>query len=144
MPLSISFPFSPPMAVFPNPVYSWTESITLLSAFQSIHPLLFSLDDALIRCHGNGRLDPDAHPAKTSSRRRREPQTSCPSVCYGPIVPTQSRRLTQSVLRRCDGCRRVKEKCEGGVPCRRCLRYRRQCNFTHIDPNEKTRSTSIS
>lgn len=45
---------------------------------------------------------------------------------------------------RCDGCRRVKEKCEGGVPCRRCLRYRRQCNFTHIDHNEKGRSSSVS
>ncbi|KAJ5634373.1 hypothetical protein N7528_002215 [Penicillium herquei] len=47
-------------------------------------------------------------------------------------------------VRACDGCRRVKEKCEGGVPCRRCLRYRRQCNFTHIDPNEKNRSSSVS
>ncbi|KAJ5525428.1 hypothetical protein N7494_012078 [Penicillium frequentans] len=47
-------------------------------------------------------------------------------------------------VRACDGCRRVKEKCEGGVPCRRCLRYRRQCNFTHIDPVEKSRSTSVS
>lgn len=35
---------------------------------------------------------------------------------------------------RCDGCRRVKEKCEGGVPCRRCVRYRRQCIFTHPEP----------
>ncbi|KAJ6160676.1 hypothetical protein N7470_004072 [Penicillium chermesinum] len=40
--------------------------------------------------------------------------------------------------------RAVKEKCEGGVPCRRCLRYRRQCNFTHIEPGEKRRSTSVS
>ncbi|KAJ5287355.1 hypothetical protein N7478_003041 [Penicillium angulare] len=47
-------------------------------------------------------------------------------------------------VRACDGCRRVKEKCEGGVPCRRCLRYRRQCNFTHIDPNDKTRASPVS
>ncbi|KAJ5596328.1 hypothetical protein N7450_002786 [Penicillium hetheringtonii] len=58
-----------------------------------------------------------------------------------PRVAEENRKRA---VRACDGCRRVKEKCEGGVPCRRCLRYRRQCNFTHIDPTEKTRSTSVS
>ncbi|KAJ5669741.1 hypothetical protein N7462_010811 [Penicillium macrosclerotiorum] len=58
-----------------------------------------------------------------------------------PRVAEENRKRA---VRACDGCRRVKEKCEGGVPCRRCLRYRRQCNFTHIDPSEKTRSTSLS
>ncbi|OHF02368.1 fungal specific transcription factor domain-containing protein [Colletotrichum orchidophilum] len=32
-------------------------------------------------------------------------------------------------VRACDGCRRLKEKCDGGVPCRRCTRLRRQCEF---------------
>ncbi|KAJ5173271.1 hypothetical protein N7492_005864 [Penicillium capsulatum] len=58
-----------------------------------------------------------------------------------PRVAEENRKRA---VRACDGCRRVKEKCEGGVPCRRCLRYRRQCNFTHIDATEKTRSTSVS
>ncbi|KAI2794560.1 hypothetical protein POX_a01159 [Penicillium oxalicum] len=58
-----------------------------------------------------------------------------------PRVAEENRKRA---VRACDGCRRVKEKCEGGVPCRRCLRYRRQCIFTHIDPTEKNRSASVS
>ncbi|OQD61841.1 hypothetical protein PENPOL_c015G08210 [Penicillium polonicum] len=67
--------------------------------------------------------------------------TPTPAQQKRPRVAEENRKRA---VRACDGCRRVKEKCEGGVPCRRCLRYRRQCNFTHIDPNEKTRSTSVS
>ncbi|CAI7621703.1 unnamed protein product [Penicillium pancosmium] len=67
--------------------------------------------------------------------------TSTPAQQKRPRVAEENRKRA---VRACDGCRRVKEKCEGGVPCRRCLRYRRQCNFTHIDPTEKTRSTSVS
>lgn len=141
LPLSISLPFFSSHGSF-STFHSDISFFNLQSHYRvSISP---SLDNALIRCHGNGRLDPDARPAKTSSRGRRKPQASCSSVCHRPSVLIKSDPLTQSVLRRCDGCRRVKEKCEGGVPCRRCLRYRRQCNFTHIDPNEKTRSTSVS
>ncbi|ODM17390.1 hypothetical protein SI65_07065 [Aspergillus cristatus] len=44
-----------------------------------------------------------------------------------PRVSDENRKRA---VRACDGCRRVKEKCEGGVPCRRCTRYRRQCLFT--------------
>ncbi|KAK1149188.1 hypothetical protein N8T08_006408 [Aspergillus melleus] len=59
-----------------------------------------------------------------------------------PRVAEENRKRA---VRACDGCRRVKEKCEGGVPCRRCLRYRRQCVFTHPDHAEKiARSSSIS
>ncbi|RAK99576.1 Zn(II)2Cys6 transcription factor [Aspergillus ibericus CBS 121593] len=29
--------------------------------------------------------------------------------------------------RACDECRRLKEKCEGGIPCRRCAHFRRPC-----------------
>ncbi|KAM3524882.1 hypothetical protein NHJ13051_004296 [Beauveria bassiana] len=31
---------------------------------------------------------------------------------------------------RCDICRRQKERCDGGVPCRRCFRLGRRCEFT--------------
>jgi len=29
----------------------------------------------------------------------------------------------------CDECRRLKEKCEGGTPCKRCKHLRRSCDF---------------
>ncbi|KAL4929092.1 Zn(II)2Cys6 transcription factor [Aspergillus undulatus] len=59
--------------------------------------------------------------------------------------PRVSEENRKRAVRACDGCRRVKEKCEGGVPCRRCLRYRRQCVFTHPDQAEKlARSSSVS
>ncbi|KAL3471543.1 hypothetical protein BJX99DRAFT_266680 [Aspergillus californicus] len=59
--------------------------------------------------------------------------------------PRVSEENRKRAVRACDGCRRVKEKCEGGVPCRRCLRYRRQCVFTHPDHAEKiARSSSVS
>ncbi|KFA56198.1 hypothetical protein S40293_00102 [Stachybotrys chartarum IBT 40293] len=32
--------------------------------------------------------------------------------------------------RACDGCRKVKEKCEGGIPCRRCTHLQRNCAFS--------------
>ncbi|OBR06742.1 Fungal specific transcription factor domain-containing protein [Colletotrichum higginsianum IMI 349063] len=47
-------------------------------------------------------------------------------------------------VRACDGCRRLKEKCDGGVPCRRCTRLRRQCEFltptTRDEPGSETTS----
>ncbi|RJE17584.1 Transcription factor [Aspergillus sclerotialis] len=59
--------------------------------------------------------------------------------------PRVSEENRKRAVRACDGCRRVKEKCEGGVPCRRCLRYRRQCVFSHTDHAEKaSRSSSGS
>ncbi|KAL2870291.1 uncharacterized protein BJX67DRAFT_370264 [Aspergillus lucknowensis] len=59
--------------------------------------------------------------------------------------PRVSEENRKRAVRACDGCRRVKEKCEGGVPCRRCMRYRRQCIFTHPDHAEKiARSSSVS
>ncbi|KAI9925177.1 hypothetical protein ASPWEDRAFT_705678 [Aspergillus wentii DTO 134E9] len=58
--------------------------------------------------------------------------------------PRVSEENRKRAVRACDGCRRVKEKCEGGVPCRRCLRYRRQCVFTHSDQAERARSSSVS
>ncbi|KAL1990977.1 hypothetical protein VTN49DRAFT_5481 [Thermomyces lanuginosus] len=53
-----------------------------------------------------------------------------------PRVAEENRKRA---VRACDGCRRVKEKCEGGVPCRRCARYRRECLFNTVpDQNEKS------
>ncbi|KAH8689523.1 putative C6 transcription factor [Talaromyces proteolyticus] len=58
-----------------------------------------------------------------------------PSRAKRPRVAEENRKRA---VRACDGCRRVKEKCEGGVPCRRCTRYHRQCVFnTPPDQNDK-------
>ncbi|RDW81410.1 Zn(II)2Cys6 transcription factor [Aspergillus mulundensis] len=71
-----------------------------------------------------------------------EAPTPAPGTQKRPRVSEENRKRA---VRACDGCRRVKEKCEGGVPCRRCLRYRRQCVFTHPDQAERlARSSSIS
>ncbi|KIW66178.1 hypothetical protein PV04_08379 [Phialophora macrospora] len=43
-----------------------------------------------------------------------------------PHVPEESRKR---VARACDTCRRLKEKCEGGDPCKRCARLQRICEF---------------
>jgi hypothetical protein len=42
--------------------------------------------------------------------------------------------------RACDGCRRTKEKCEGGVPCNRCVRTRRVCHFSPASGYEVVKS----
>ncbi|KAH8885848.1 hypothetical protein GQ53DRAFT_728435 [Thozetella sp. PMI_491] len=43
-----------------------------------------------------------------------------------PRVSEGDRRRT---IRACDSCRKQKERCEGGVPCGRCIRLRRACRF---------------
>ncbi|PVH86721.1 hypothetical protein DL98DRAFT_481750 [Cadophora sp. DSE1049] len=48
-----------------------------------------------------------------------------------PRVSQEDRRRA---IRACDSCRRQKEKCEGGVPCRRCSRLHRICQF-HMSSN---------
>ncbi|KAF9890240.1 hypothetical protein FE257_006152 [Aspergillus nanangensis] len=73
------------------------------------------------------------------------PLPPTPGLTQQQKRPRVSEENRKRAVRACDGCRRVKEKCEGGVPCRRCLRYRRQCVFTHPDHAEKiARSSSIS
>lgn len=47
----------------------------------------------------------------------------------------------------CDGCRRQKEKCEGGVPCRRCRHHSRRCEFNSYyrdDARESDRSAVLT
>ncbi|RAQ76622.1 fungal specific transcription factor [Aspergillus flavus] len=40
-------------------------------------------------------------------------------------MPTDKKRAARA----CDECRRLKEKCEGGIPCSRCSHFRRSCEF---------------
>ncbi|KAJ6197774.1 hypothetical protein J3E72DRAFT_243552 [Bipolaris maydis] len=50
--------------------------------------------------------------------------------------PTKKRQLAagerQRAVRACDECRRLKEKCEGGMPCKRCRHLRRTCEFHNV------------
>ncbi|KAL5119245.1 hypothetical protein ACEQ8H_002732 [Pleosporales sp. CAS-2024a] len=47
--------------------------------------------------------------------------------------PTKKRHLAaderQRAVRACRECRRLKEKCEGGMPCKRCCHLQRSCDF---------------
>ncbi|OJJ47377.1 hypothetical protein ASPZODRAFT_96379 [Penicilliopsis zonata CBS 506.65] len=47
-------------------------------------------------------------------------------------------------IRACDRCRKVKEKCEGGLPCRRCSYYRHVCEFSAAEDKARARRTRIS
>jgi hypothetical protein len=47
--------------------------------------------------------------------------------------------LVVDVLR----CRKVKEKCEGGEPCRRCVHLRRQCNFSDAVPTTSYQRSDV-
>ncbi|KAL2784722.1 hypothetical protein BJX66DRAFT_343758 [Aspergillus keveii] len=49
---------------------------------------------------------------------------------------TMKRRRTREDRRRtaraCNRCRRLKEKCEGGIPCSRCIHLRHRCEFWRL------------
>lgn len=47
-------------------------------------------------------------------------------------------------LIRCIGCRRVKEKCEGGDPCKRCRHLRRPCQFASLATPGARQRTEMS
>ncbi|KAJ9212789.1 transcriptional regulator family: Fungal Specific TF [Paecilomyces variotii] len=57
--------------------------------------------------------------------------------------PRVAEEKRKRAVRACDWCRRVKEKCEGGVPCRRCSRYQRQCVFNTL-PDHGDRASRAS
>ncbi|EED23989.1 fungal specific transcription factor, putative [Talaromyces stipitatus ATCC 10500] len=70
------------------------------------------------------------------------PSSPPPGFLLDPATPSESvaqpkgkrRRTTRDApqkraTRACDQCRRLKEKCEGGVPCTRCVRFKRICRF---------------
>ncbi|KAL4805159.1 fungal-specific transcription factor domain-containing protein [Aspergillus unguis] len=41
----------------------------------------------------------------------------------------RTREDRRRTARACDRCRRLKERCQGGIPCSRCIHLRRQCEF---------------
>ncbi|KAL4885612.1 hypothetical protein BJY04DRAFT_231063 [Aspergillus karnatakaensis] len=96
--------------------------------------------NVVMKCVGMGIMD-----LVIGGRLLEAPSTPAAVGVGNQKRPRVSEENRKRAVRACDGCRRVKEKCEGGVPCRRCLRYRRQCVFTHPDHAEKlARSSSIS
>ncbi|KAK7214260.1 hypothetical protein V2G26_021438 [Clonostachys chloroleuca] len=64
-------------------------------------------------------------------------------------VPPQPKRQEAAIAaerkrkktRACDGCRRLKEKCNGGTPCARCIKADRQCIFTDAYRRTRARPT---
>ncbi|CAE7021677.1 hypothetical protein PTNB85_02458 [Pyrenophora teres f. teres] len=62
--------------------------------------------------------------------------------------PTKKRHLAaeerQRAVRACAECRRLKEKCEDGIPCRRCRHLRRQCQFSIAPATADKRAPDIA
>ncbi|KAG9383588.1 Fungal trans multi-domain protein [Pyrenophora tritici-repentis] len=62
--------------------------------------------------------------------------------------PTKKRHLAaeerQRAVRACAECRRLKEKCEDGMPCRRCRHLRRQCQFSNAPATVEKRAPDIA
>lgn len=77
-----------------------------------------------------------------SAARSRESGLTSESALAGPSPPKTRKRKRpkvpaeqrQRVNVACGSCRRLKEKCDGNVPCQRCLRYSRPCEAPNILP----------
>ncbi|KAL4782453.1 hypothetical protein BJX76DRAFT_349359 [Aspergillus varians] len=102
----------------------------LYNGLGELEPIKTAGCNVVIKCVGMGIMD-----LVTGKKLLEAPST--PTSVGQQKRPRVSEENRKRAVRACDGCRRVKEKCEGGVPCRRCLRYRRQCVFTHPDQAEK-------
>ncbi|KAM0551972.1 hypothetical protein ACHAPJ_008080 [Fusarium lateritium] len=48
-----------------------------------------------------------------------------------PTTPSPRRTQTRRTTRACDDCRRLKEKCIGTIPCDRCKKFGRPCQFSN-------------
>ncbi|KAL4978819.1 fungal-specific transcription factor domain-containing protein [Aspergillus desertorum] len=49
-----------------------------------------------------------------------------------PVKRRRTREDRRRTARACDRCRRLKERCEGGIPCSRCIHLRRTCEFKRL------------
>ncbi|KAL4756352.1 transcription factor domain-containing protein [Aspergillus foveolatus] len=49
-----------------------------------------------------------------------------------PVKRRRTREDRRRTARACDRCRRLKERCEGGIPCSRCMHLRRTCEFKRL------------
>jgi hypothetical protein len=77
----------------------------------------------------------DSEDIQNSPPKRIEPAASRgPGPAKRPRIAEEDRKRA---ARACDGCRRLKEKCEGGVPCIRCTRTGRNCEFNNEIPRRQ-------
>ncbi|KAF7630460.1 C6 transcription factor [Aspergillus flavus] len=69
-----------------------------------------------------------------------EPQNSKPvGRRRRPRVPDA---LRKRAARACNPCRYHKEKCQGGMPCLRCQRYKRNCQYSQAPPQPASNGTT--
>ncbi|KAH6662878.1 PrnA protein [Verticillium dahliae] len=88
----------------------------------------------------SSQQQPQRHPHPPLPPPQQQPLPAAPTPAQDDEglrpkkTKTRPRRVAdgnrQRSARACDGCRRMKEKCEGGVPCRRCTHFQRQCEFS--------------
>ncbi|KAF4950353.1 hypothetical protein FSARC_13217 [Fusarium sarcochroum] len=62
---------------------------------------------------------------------------SSPQLARNDITVAVKRK--RRATRACDNCRRLKEKCDGGTPCDRCIKSIRQCVFTNAFKRSRRR-----
>ncbi|KAJ4255034.1 hypothetical protein NW762_009838 [Fusarium torreyae] len=53
------------------------------------------------------------------------------TIEYQPTCPSLRKTQTRRTTRACDDCRRLKEKCIGTIPCDRCKKFGRPCQFSN-------------
>ncbi|KAF4955784.1 hypothetical protein FSARC_11764 [Fusarium sarcochroum] len=53
------------------------------------------------------------------------------TIEYQPTSPSLRKTQTRRTTRACDDCRRLKEKCIGTIPCDRCKKFGRPCQFSN-------------
>ncbi|KAL5332404.1 fungal-specific transcription factor domain-containing protein [Aspergillus crustosus] len=54
------------------------------------------------------------------------------------VKKRRTREDRRRTARACDRCWRLKERCEGGIPCTRCIHLSRQCEFKRLDSQPRT------
>ncbi|KAL4999487.1 fungal-specific transcription factor domain-containing protein [Aspergillus recurvatus] len=57
-----------------------------------------------------------------------------------PVRRRRTREDRRRTARACDRCRRLKERCEGGIPCSRCMHLHRTCEFKRRSSIDHDRS----
>lgn len=70
---------------------------------------------------------PSASQAKPQPRVNKSPRRATRAYVYHLNAPD----LLKTHIFRCDDCRRLKEKCIGTVPCDRCKKSGRSCQFSN-------------
>lgn len=67
---------------------------------------------------------------QNANKHSRKMMKSTSSSSLPSKRPRLASRERKRATKACDRCRRLKEKCEGGEPCGRCVKSRRVCAFS--------------